>query len=388
MIMMGLHFMDEIPFEVVLFHSIVKDEKGRRMSKSLGTGIDPLELRDQYGMDAVRFTLASSMTQGQDLRLSIADVEGARKFLNKIWNATRFALMNLEGFSAQGLTLKKLPLQLEDRWLLSKLARTIETVRTRLDSYDFNVVGSALYDFVWHDFCDWYLELIKPRLMAESPDKKAAQYVLHLALREILKLLHPLVPFLTEELWQKLPEKETESVMVVPFPHVESAWHDEEAERSMGILQELIVSIRTIRSALNVPPGKQAKVLIRTEEASVETLIREHEHFFQDLAWVEELSVGSKVQRPKQAPRKVLEYAEVFVPLDSLVDLDRQGDLLRRELEELRNKLEGTDRQLNNAEFLAKAPKEIIGKEKAKSEELAAKVERLEKNLELFGIKS
>ncbi len=386
MIMMGLHFMGKIPFRVVLFHSIVKDEKGRRMSKSLGTGVDPLELKDQYGMDAVRFTLAYSMSQGQDLRLSLADVEGARKFLNKIWNATRFALMNLEGFSAKGLTLKQLPLQLEDRWLLSKLARTIEAVRAHLDSYEFNVVGSTLYDFIWHDFCDWYLELIKPRLTEGASDKRAAQYVLYLTLRETLKLLHPYIPFLTEELWQKLPEKEAESVMIAPFPRSESAWLDPEAERSMNILQELIVSIRTIRSALNVPPGKQAKVLIRTEEPAVERLIREHESFFQDLAWVKELSVGAHVQRPKQAPRKVLEYAEVFVSLDSWIDLDRQRDQLRHELEELRQKLASTERQLNNVEFLAKAPKEIVDKEKAKSEELAAKVERLEKNLELLGV--
>jgi valyl-tRNA synthetase len=388
MIMMGLHFQKKIPFHTVLFHSIVKDEKGRRMSKSLGTGVDPLELKDPYGMDAVRFTLASSMTQGQDLTLSLADVEGARKFLNKIWNATRFALMNLEGFSTKGLTPSALPLRLEDRWMLSQLARTIDTVRAHLDRYEFDVVGNTLYHFVWHDFCDWYLELIKPRLTEGSPDKKAAQYVLHLTLRETLKLLHPMIPFLTEELWQKLPETEAQSVMIAPFPRTERAWIDEEAERAMGVLQELIVSIRAIRSALGVPPGKPTQVLIRTEERSVEQLIREHEPFFADLAWVEGLTVGPSVRRPKQAPRKVLEYAEVFVPLDGLIDLKVQRDLLRRELEELRQKLERTDRQLNNAEFLSKAPKEIVEKEKAKSQELAAKVSRLQKNLELLEVES
>jgi valyl-tRNA synthetase len=219
-----------------------------------------------------------------------------------------------------------------------------------------------------------------------TPDKKAAQYVLHLVLKETLKLLHPYVPFLTEELWQKLPEKGAESVMIAPFPRSPRGWLDEEAERSMAILQELIVSIRTIRSELNVPPGKPAQVLLRTEKPHIETLIREHEHFFRKLAWVDELVIGPNVPRPKDAPRKVLEYAEVFISLQGLIDVGQQRDLLRRELEDLRKKLASIDRQLRNEEFLAKAPKEIIEKEKVKSEELAAKVERLEKNLELLGI--
>ncbi len=385
MIMMGLHFMGKIPFKTVLFNPIVKDEKGRRMSKSLGTGIDPLELKEQYGMDALRFTLAASMTQGQDLKLSLADVEGARKFLNKIWNAVRFALQHLEGFSTERLSFEKLPLQLEDRWMLSRLAHTIETVRKSLDSYDFDLVANTLYHFIWGELCDWYLELSKPRLAKEAPDKKAAQYVLYLTLKETLKLLHPLVPFITEELWQKLSDRETESVMIAPFPRALTAWVDEEAERSMQILQELIVSIRTMRAALGVPPGQRAKAFIRTEDPQIERLAQDHRHFFQQLAWVEELAVGPKIERPKQAPRKVLEYAEIFLPLDGLVNLRRQRDLLSHELKEAQEELKKARLRLNNTDFLRKAPPEIIERERARSEELAAKIARLEENLELLG---
>jgi valyl-tRNA synthetase len=385
MIMMGLHFIGQIPFRAVLFNPIVKDEKGRRMSKSLGTGIDPLEMKEQYGMDALRFTLASSMTKGQDLKLSLDDVEGARKFLNKIWNATRFALMNLEGFSPEGLSLKDLPLKLEDRWMLSRLARTIDTVRNHLDGYDFNVVGETLYEFFWHEFCDWYLELIKRRLSGEDAlDERIAQYVLHLTLKEVLKLLHPLVPFITEELWQKLPTRDTESVMIAPFPCAEPEWVDEEAERAMETLQELISAVRTIRSELHVPPELRVRILIRTENPRIEQLILEHERFFRDLARVEGLAVGSTVERPRHAPRKVLEYAEIFMPLEGLIDLDWQRELLARELEEVRRELEGTRRRLEDAEFLKKAPEEIVRKEKERSQELSARVERLEQNLELL----
>jgi len=384
MIMMGLHFMGEIPFKAVLFNPIVKDEKGRRMSKSLGTGIDPLEMKEQYGMDALRFTLASSMTKGQDLVLSLDDVEGARKFLNKIWNATRFALMNLEGFSPDGRP-RELPLKLEDRWMLSRLAHTIETIRTHLDSYDFNVVGETLYEFFWHQFCDWYLELIKRRLGGEDPqDKRAAQYVLYLTLKETLKLLHPLIPFITEELWQKLPAREAESIMIAPFPSFDESWLDGEAERSMGVLQELISAIRMVRSELHVPPELKVRVLIRTEEGEIERLALEHERFFRDLARVDALEVGASIERPKAAPRSVLEYAEVFMPLEGLVDLDKQREILVRELREARSELEGSLRRLEDTEFLKKAPEEIVRREKERYRELSAKVERLEENLKLL----
>ncbi|MFQ6117935.1 MAG: valine--tRNA ligase, partial [Candidatus Bipolaricaulia bacterium] len=245
MIVMGLHFMGEVPFEVVLFNPIVKDEKGRRMSKSLGTGVDPLELKEQYGMDALRFTLAASMTKGQDLKLSLRDVEGSRKFLNKIWNAARFSLGHLKDFSPPPAEPASLPL--EDRWILSRLQGTIAQVRRCLEGYDFNQACSALYAFIWHDLCDWYLEVIKGRLYGEDGgDRSTAQAVLHRVLGDALKLLHPFVPFITEELWQHLPHRPSESVVIAPFPQAEARWRDPQSESEMAMLQELITAVRTL----------------------------------------------------------------------------------------------------------------------------------------------
>ena len=363
------------------------------MSKSKGNVIDPMDIKARYGTDALRFTLLSNVTKGQEMRLSEKDIEGSRKFLNKIWNATRFALLNLEDFSPEpgddlASQTKTLPLKLEDRWMLSRLVRITEDVRSNLESYDFNVAAKGLYEFVWGELCDWYLELIKPRLLgSDSEDKRTAQTVLALALRETLKLLHPFIPFLTEELWQKLPAElgDAESVMIAPFPKARSEWRDGEAERAMSILQELIGAVRMIRSEMKVPPGVRADVFIRTEHPEVLGLCQEHERFFKDLARVEDLRVGPDVQRPSGAARRVLEYAEVFVPLEGLIDLDKQRDLLLRELEASKEELEKARRRLDNEDFLQKAPKDVVEKEKARAEELQAKIERIEENLSLLG---
>lgn len=397
MIVMGLHFREEIPFKQVLFHPIIKDKQGRKMSKSRGNTMDPLEMRDQYGMDAVRFTLASGMSKSQDLKLDENDIDGARRFLNKIWNATRFALMHLEDFEPEKIeTIEKLErfvgssLRLEDRWMLSSLSRTIEIVQRNLDSYDFNVVGETLYDFVWHEVCDWYLELIKPRLNDESQsdDRLAAQRVLGLTLRESLKLLHPMVPFITEELWQVLPGTDADSVMIAPFPRSRDEWADPQAEQDMNALQELITGIRTLRSELKVPPETGLRALIRTDDAALQALCREHEHYFRGLARVEALETGPDLVRPSYAARRVLQRAEVLLPLEGIIDLGEQQDLLAKELEDARSQLERTRRKLEDTDFLEKAPREIVDREKARADELAAKVARLEENLESLGAAS
>jgi len=390
MIVMGLHFRGKIPFEQVLFNPLVKDKKGRKMSKSLGNTIDPLQMKEEYGMDAVRFTLASGMSKSQDLKLDENDIDGARRFLNKIWNASRFALMHLDDFEATDTDLHDLPLQLEDRWMLSSLARTIGTVRAHMASYDFNVVGETLYDFVWHDVCDWYLELIKPRLSedADPEDRRAAQRVLQLTLRESLKLLHPMVPFITEELWQVLPGTDADSVMVAPFPTPQDAWHNTDAEQEMDTLQELITGIRTLRSELKVPPETQLAALVRTDDDDLETLCREHAHYFRTLAQVESLETGADLERPSYAARRVFERGEVLLPLEGIIDLEKQRSLLTSELKDARSQLERTRHKLEDSDFLEKAPREIVDREKARAEELSAKVARLEENLASLGAES
>ncbi|MBI1729115.1 valine--tRNA ligase [Candidatus Acetothermia bacterium] len=388
MIFFGLHFVGEIPFKRVLFNPIVKDDQGRRMSKSLGTGVDFLELKDEFGMDSVRFTLASSMTKGQDLKLSVQDVEGARKFLNKIWNATRFALMNLEDYDPKCIDPEKLEFELEDRWMLSRLNHAIKVVRDSFESFDFNIAATALYEFFWHDLCDWYLELIKSRITRGEPSKAAAQYVLQLTLRESLKLLHPIIPFLTDELWQKLPETDAESAMIAPFPTTQKRWANEDAEHEMGILQELIGAIRTIRSELNVPPNKQTHVHIQTENAQIEKLCKMHKSFFTELARVEQLEIGAHVKRPDKAPRKVFDYAEVFVPVEGLIDVDQMTASLSKERQAVLRELQNIESRLGSTEFLKKAPAEIVERERDKLKDLTLKAERLNDNLELLGANS
>lgn len=381
MIMMGLHFMKKIPFERVFFHPIIKDEHGQKMSKSKGNVIDPLQMKEKYGMDALRLTLAALCAQGKEMRLSVQDIEGYKKFLNKLWNAARFSLMNL----SEGYQLTAHSSQLEDRWILSRLSRVIMQTRESLDRYEFNHAAKGLYDFVWHDFCDWYLEMIKPRLYGTDPQAKAqAQSILFYVLTDILKLLHPFIPFITEEIWQRLPHKPAESVMIAEYPKAHTEWIDEQSEQTMQKLQALITAIRTIRSEMNVPPQKRAKVFIKAEEPSVQQLVHDYRIFFEELAQASEVVVGPRVERPKNAPRMVLEWAEVFVPLEGLLDLKHERKRLHQELQEARAGLEATLRKLDNPEFLERAPDEVIEKEKRKAQEFREKVERLEQNLRLL----
>jgi valyl-tRNA synthetase len=394
MIMMGLHFAKNIPFERVFFHPIIKDEHGQKMSKSKGNVIDPLKMKEKYGMDALRFTLAALCAQGKEMRLSVQDIEGYKKFLNKLWNAARFALMNLEGpHPASGTPLLWLTHgrgvggegPLEDRWILSRLSRTIAQTRASLDRYEFNQTAKGLYEFVWHDFCDWYVEMAKTRLYgSDSQAKRTAQRILHYVLTSILQLLHPFIPFITEEIWQRLPEKTADSAMIARYPSARSEWADEEIERTMQKLQALITAIRTIRSEMNVPPQKPAKVFIKADDRHVQQLVQEYKIFFQELAYASEVIVGPAVERPKAAPRMVLEWAEVFVPLEGLLDLQEEHRRLRQDLEEARARLALTLRKLDNADFLERAPAEIIEKEKRKAREFKEKVERLEQNLQLL----
>ncbi len=381
MIFMGLHFQKKIPFERVFFHPIVKDERGQKMSKSKGNVIDPLEMKEKYGMDALRFTLMALCAQGKEMNLGERDIEGYKKFLNKLWNAARLVLTNLDGFLPDEIQAATL----EDRWVLSRLNSAIAETRAALANYEFNRAAKGLYEFVWHDFCDWYLEMVKPRLYStDHQTKQTAQRVLHLVLSDILKLLHPFIPFITEEIWQRLPGKSTESVMIAEFPKTDPQRADATAEQTMAQLQALITAIRTMRAELNVPPQKQAKVLIKTERAEIEQLVQKYRRFFQDLAQTDELTVGSQIARPKAAPRMVLEWAEVFLSLEGLLNIEEERQRLQRELSDVRAGLESAVKKLDNADFLSRAPAEIIEKERRKAQEFREKLERLEQNLQLL----
>ncbi|MFQ6118130.1 MAG: class I tRNA ligase family protein, partial [Candidatus Bipolaricaulia bacterium] len=293
-------------------------------------------------------------------------------------------LMNLEGFRPGELAGEGL--ELEDRWILSRLARQISGLRRNLDNYDFNLAADGLYAFIWHDFCDWYLEMVKPRLYGEEKERKQlAQEVLHRVLVDTLKMLHPFIPYITEEIWQLLPHKEAESVAIAPFPKPKREWIDPEVERKMATLQQLISAIRTIRSEMNIPRQRRARALIRASDQGIEELVQESRVFFRELAGVYEFEVGRDVERPERAPRVILEGAEVFLPLEGLIDVAKERVRLARELEEARRALASSLRKLEDERFLKRAPQEIVEKEQAKAEELRERAERLKKNLQILG---
>lgn len=388
MIMMGLHFKGEIPFETVFYHPMVVDEHGKKMSKTTGNVMDPLELKDDFGIDALRFTLISSTSKGKDLRLSLNAVESQRRFLNKVWNASRFVLSNMDGYDGTSVA-DAGTLLLEDKWILGRLQDTISEIRKSLTRYDFNLAAGALYHFIWDDFCDWYLELVKSRFYGEdAAARKVAQAVLSHCLKDIVKMMQPFTPFIAEELWQHLPTKDEASVVIAPFPKADPNLKDEQAQQEMNMLQSLIISLRTMRSELNITPDKKAPALIRTESDQVIGLVNRYGQTFEALANVSELEIGPDVVRPAQAPRKVLEFAEVFLPLEGVIDIAEERVRLVQELAKVEADLKRTTGKLDNEDFLKKAPPNIIEKEQQKLQEFQQKMERLEQNLELLGVKT
>ncbi len=377
MIMTSLHFMDEVPFDQVLLTPLVLDENGEKMSSSKGNILDPLELKEEYGADAVRFAMASSTTKGRGMKLSEGEIEDRRNFLNKLWNAARFALPHLEG-EAPDLPDRN-NLHLEDRWILSRYAYTVQEVKEKLRDYSFKAATNRLYSFVWNDFCDWYLELIKPRLYSEDGDR-TARGVLSYTLRGTLKLLHPFIPFITEEIWNKIPES-PDPLMKRDFPEVETGLRDPEVEGKLATLQNMIRAIRNVRGEMNIPTGKEIRVIIDIEEEGLGQLVEENSSYFAELATVGQIEVGTNLERPKNSARRVLEDSEVLVPLEGLIDIEEERERIKKELSELESNLESTEKKLNNEDFLTKAPEEVVSKEKDKKEEFLAKKERLETNL-------
>lgn len=375
MMFSALEHTGEVPFKHVFIHGLVRDSQGRKMSKSLGNGIDPLEIVEQYGADALRFTLATGNAPGNDMRFYIERVESSRNFANKIWNASRFTLMNLD------ITENKLPdmsdLQLEDKWILSRYNKVVKAVTENLDKFELGIALSNLYDFIWESFCDWYIELVKPRLFdKENPTAKTAQYVLTYVLSNTMKLLHPFMPFITEEIWQHLPH-EGESIMISEYPSYDSALDFQNDEKAMALIMDAISAIRNRRAEMNVPPSKKAKVIIVTDKKDV---------FGQGIAFFEKLASASEavVQSEKwgvsdNAVNIVVPSAEIYLPLDELVDKSKELARLNDEKKKLEGEIKRVEGKLNNAGFVAKAPQKVVDEEKAKGEKYK---EMLEKVLE------
>ncbi|MBN2439681.1 MAG: valine--tRNA ligase, partial [Deltaproteobacteria bacterium] len=367
MMMMGLYVMKDVPFRDVYLHALVRDENGEKMSKSKGNSIDPLEMMDKFGTDAFRFTLAAFTAQGRDVRMSEERIEGYKFFVNKIWNATRFSMMNLEDCHA-AVPVCEGDRSVADRWIRARLNRTIAEVVRGLDEYRFNDAAAAVYQFVWHEFCDWYLELIKPVLYGgeNPPGRRAAQETLLAVLTDSLKLLHPFMPFLTEEIWQNLVADGT-SIMVSPFPETDDAFMDSGAEKEMGRIMEVITRIRNIRGEMNVAPSLKLNVTLAAPSEDLRRSLERGRVYIRNLANLEGLDITGETEEPKGAATAVAGSVQVYVFLAGVIDIEGEKGRLRKEIAKVEKELAVVAKKLANPEFLAKAAEAVVKKEQEKA---------------------
>ena len=385
MIMMGLRFRGDVPFHDVYIHALVRDEQGQKMSKSKGNVIDPLDVMKEYGTDAFRFTLAAMAAMGRDIKLAEERISGYQNFVNKLWNAARFVQMNTAEANGAGPNsssiLESGNLGFAELWIRSRLARTVQEARAAVDSYRFNDYANALYQFTWHEFCDWYIEMSKLALNSTDPAQAAgSRKLLQELLEQILLLLHPIMPFVTEEIWQLFGENR-ETIMVQPYPAVRSGWVDEAVETRMTSLMDVIRSIRNLRAEMNCPPGKEVKVVFCGSEADLASL-REQQPYLRALARVGSADYQAAGDPPKGAATAVIGAVEIYLPLDDLINLDEERARLSREVGKMGDELARVQKKLANTDFIAKAKPEVIQKEKDKAVQFEEKIRTLKNSLE------
>jgi len=381
MMMMGLHIMDEIPFHDVYLHALVRDKFGKKMSKSTGNVIDPLVMIEQYGTDAFRFTLTAFAAQGREIRMDEERIDGYRRFINKLWNAARFAQMHLkeEDPAITAMTTDPKGLALAHRWILSRMNATIKEVRAALDGYNFNEVASANYQFVWHEFCDWYLEWIKADLFSQDVQaQQQAKVVLLTVLENILKLMHPITPFVTEEIWGQLPGNRS-SIMVEPFPEPIAAWEDAEAERVMNLLMGVISGLRTIRTEAEVHPSAKIEAILICPDAAKRQILADYAPGIQAMVRAASLHIDAAGTVPDDAGHALVQEVELVVPLKGLIDVAGELEKLAREQGKLEKELERIVGKLGNEKFMSNAPEAVVAKEREKEAEIRA---RLAKTIE------
>lgn len=379
MLIMGMEFMKEIPFEKVFIHGLVRDSQGRKMSKSLGNGIDPLEVIEKYGADTLRFMLITGNTPGNDMRFYWERVEGTRNFANKIWNASRFALMNMEGYDKDA---ELAPYTLADKWILSRLQDTVKDVTGLLERFELGEAGRAIYDFIWSEVCDWYIEIAKPRLYNKeaAAERATAQHVLATVLVSAMKLLHPYMPFITEEIYQCLPH-EAESIMISKWPVADESLVDPEAERGMNAIMDSIKAIRNMRAEVNANPGKKIPAIMLVNE-DLREVVAHNDSYIKLLGGIDNLELRPlNGEKQENAMAAVVTGIEVYLPLAGLIDVEKETQRLSKELAAMEKDLQRAGGKLNNAGFLAKAPEDVIAKERAKYEELSGKIEAVKKRM-------
>jgi len=381
MIFSGYEQMGEKPFKTVLFHGLVRDSQGRKMSKSLGNGIDPLEIIDQYGADALRLTLITGNAPGNDMRFYYEKVESSRNFANKIWNASRFIMMNMP---EEGLKVADPALEPADKWILSKLNKLIREVTDNMDSFELGIAVSKVYDFIWDEFCDWYIEMVKPRLYNsdDQGSKDAALWTLQNVLINALKLLHPYMPFITEEIFCTLQSTE-ESIMISKWPEYTKAWEFEKEEGEIEIIKGAVRGIRNVRSEMNVPPSRKAQVFVVSENENITNAFTEGKLFFEALAYASEVTIQKdKDGIAEDAVSVVIPNATLYIPFAELVDIKQEIERLQKEEKRLLGELSRVNGMLGNERFISKAPQAKIDEEKEKLQKYTQMMEQVKNRLQ------
>ncbi|MFH2066812.1 MAG: valine--tRNA ligase [Pseudomonadota bacterium] len=378
MMMMGIHFMEEVPFRDVYVHALVRDEHGKKMSKSKGNVIDPLEVIEKYGTDAFRFTLAAFAAMGRDIKLSEGRVEGYRHFINKLWNAVRFSLMHI---TEDPGAFDEEKISLADRWILSKNSLLTISVAESLDNYRFNEAAASLYRFVWHEFCDWYLEAIKPVLYGKKgeEEKAATIAVLWRVLKDTTVLLHPLIPFVTEEIWDKLPGTQ-DSIMKADYP--DNRFEDPAAVSVMETIIGIITGIRNIRGEMNISPSRMLTATIHSDDKEKRELIGAHQEMILNLARLESMNIAGSGERPRSAATSLVEGVTIFVSLEGVIDFSKEEERLAKEAGKVGLELSTVQKKLNNKGFMDKAPEEVVQKVRDQNDQLQEKLHKIQVNLE------
>lgn len=382
MIFSGYEHMGRKPFGKVLFHGLVRDDQGRKMSKSLGNGIDPLEVIDKYGADALRYTLITGNAPGNDMRFYWSRVEASRNFANKVWNASRFIMMNDPDNKIKATDERPANLTDADKWILSKMNGLIKEVTDNMEKYELGIAVAKLNDFIWEEFCDWYIEMVKPRLWDDGNKSQAAAiWTLKTVLIESLKLLHPFIPFVTEEIFCNLQDEE-ESIMVSAWPVSKKEWNFAEEEEAVEMMKEAVRAIRTVRTSMNVPPSKKATVYVVSEDAKVREIFEHNKIFFATLGYANEVLIQSdKAGIAEDAVSAVTARATMYMPFAELVDVAKEIERLEKEEKKLEGELKRSNSMLSNERFISKAPAEKIAEEKAKLEKYEATMKQVQERL-------
>ncbi|HVN71702.1 MAG TPA: valine--tRNA ligase [Desulfomonilia bacterium] len=383
MMMLGLRFMNDVPFRDVYLHALVRDEQGQKMSKSKGNIVDPIVEMDKYGADAFRFALTAFAAMGRDVRISDKRIQGYRFFINKIWNAGKFVLANIQGFDPRSMALDTAKLGLAEKWILFELNKAVREARKALDEYRYNDVADILYQFTWHTFCDWYIELSKSMLNTDGA--QYTRWVLHYVMKSILELLHPIIPFVTEEVWQCLPGRESESIVIASYPKERPEFVFTEDAELMSYIIEVISGVRSIRGETGISPSVMLDVVIRVPESKLQSLIGAHSVHIKDLARVAQVKfINHDGERPKKCALAVTKGLEVYVPLEGVVDIDKETERLTKQMGKVKKELEEKNKKLNNPNFVEKAKREVVEEQLKIKEGLEFELQSLQKAYSLL----